>query len=368
MKSRFLTPWLRGAGFDIFFIIFPPFLALMLAKYFHDTAMVSSDLPEWAWLVFILGIDVTHVYSTLFRSYFNSNELQENKNILVLTPILVWFIGVVLYTISSLMFWRTLAYVAVFHFVRQQYGFMRLYTRTEKLSQRDYWLDQILIYTVTLYPIIHWHTQMPREFHWFMEGDFFSGLPDVFRKMGLVFYIIILSLYCGNEFYKSKEGKPINLPKNLLVLGTVLTWYFGIIYFNNDLIFTMTNVVTHGIPYIALVWFYGENQSHKKDAPLIFGKLKYRFFFSKYSLPAFLGLLFLFGYMEEGLWAGFVWREHLEIFKPFAAFPVFTEKDSLSILVPLLTVPQATHYVLDGFIWKVRHAEAHWQKILFQKN
>lgn len=365
LSSRILTPWLKSSVFDACFLLFPPFLALILAWYFDSKSMMSSDLPEWAWLIFILGIDVTHVYSTLFRSYFNREEIQENKNILILTPVLVWLVGVALYSISAMAFWRTLTYVAVFHFIRQQYGFLRLYTRTESLSQRHYWIDQILIYTVTLYPIVHWHTELPREFHWFMEGDFFAGLPTFFGKLAFGFYIFMIGLYFVHEGVKLKSGRPFNLPKNILVLSTTLTWYFGIIYFNNDLIFTMTNVIAHGVPYIALVWFYGERHSKKISGPFIFGKLDYRCFFVKFSLPLFLGFLFILGYLEEGLWAGFIWREHLEIFKPFAKLPLVSEKDSLSILIPLLTVPQATHYVLDGFIWKVRNAEAHWQKVIF---
>jgi len=29
-------------------------------------------------------------------------------------------------------------------------------------------------------------------------------------------------------------------------------------------------------------------------------------------------------------------------------------------LVPLLTLPQLTHYILDGFIWKIRKDEIKW--------
>ncbi|MCC6273443.1 MAG: hypothetical protein IT572_08250 [Deltaproteobacteria bacterium] len=32
----------------------------------------------------------------------------------------------------------------------------------------------------------------------------------------------------------------------------------------------------------------------------------------------------------------------------------------LAILVPLLALPQATHYVLDGFIWRMRGGDLEW--------
>jgi hypothetical protein len=75
--------------------------------------------------------------------------------------------------------------------------------------------------------------------------------------------------------------------------------------------------------------------------------------------------LVVIGFLEEGLWAGLVWREHLNFFFPFADLPAIIQKDTLSLLVPLLTLPQATHYVLDGFIWKVKDSGANWQKVIF---
>ena len=127
----------------------------------------------------------------------------------------------------------------------------------------------------------------------------------------------------------------------------------------------MTNVISHGIPYMALVWLYGERQKERSDSPLILGRFSYRLFFSRFSLPLFLLVPMFFAFLEEGLWAGLVWRDHLEAFGVLAHLPEVTAKDTLSWLVPLLTLPQATHYVLDGFIWKIRDSDANWQKILF---
>ena len=37
---------------------------------------------------------------------------------------------------------------------------------------------------------------------------------------------------------------------------------------------------------------------------------------------------------------------------------------ALSFLVPLLALPQITHYILDGFIWKIRHDDFKWNSEL----
>jgi hypothetical protein len=359
--------WLRSPLFDLSFILLPSFFSVLLVFLFSDHLDGGFAMPLWAWLVFILGIDVSHVYSTLFRTYFNSNELKENKALLTLIPIGVWLVGVGLYSIHSSVFWRVLAYVAVFHFIRQQYGFLRLYTRNDPQNRWDRWLSAFAIYFATLYPIIYWHSHLPRNFHWFIDGDFFVGLPAEVSKISGVLYLIVMCLYIFNEARNVHRNKSINLPKNCIVFGSALSWYAGIVYFNGDLAFTVTNVVSHGIPYIALVWLYGEKQKDRSDAPLMLGKVPYKLVFSKKSFPVFLGALLLFGYLEEGLWAGFVWREHLEAFGVMARLPEVSAKDTLAWLVPLLTLPQATHYVLDGFIWKIKDSEANWQKVLFSR-
>jgi hypothetical protein len=49
-----------------------------------------------------------------------------------------------------------------------------------------------------------------------------------------------------------------------------------------------------------------------------------------------------------------VWRDHGMFYAWLNWVPRVEEKALLAVLVPLLALPQATHYVLDGFIWKVR--------------
>ncbi len=358
--------WLYNKTFDLVFILSPPFLAVLFALLFAESFAATDILPLWAWVVFVLCIDVSHVYSTLFRTYFNKKEFSENKTLYTVLPLGIFFIGVILHMIGAAVFWRVLAYSAVFHFIRQQYGFLRLYSRNDTESTLSRRIDALLLYTSTLYPIIYWHVNLPRNFRWFTDGDFFTGLPSIFEDIFFVIYLGLILIYLAKEiriFYLHRE---FNLAKNLIVFGTALSWYVGIVLLNGDMVFTITNVVTHGIPYISLVWVYGKKQADKDSSVLILERFQYKVFFAKYSFPVFILALLFLGYIEEGLWAGFVWREHLEVFGPFANLPVIRAKDTLSWIVPLLTLPQATHYALDGFIWKIRDSESYWYKLFFK--
>jgi len=349
--------WLLSRTFDLLFIISPSFFAVIFVLCFSNQLTNLTEIPTWGWVVLILGIDVSHVYSSLFRTYFHKKEFFKNKTLFTLVPSISFIFGILIYSFNALYFWRLLAYLAVFHFIRQQYGFMRLYSRKESLSPWSRGIDSLLIYMTMVFPIAYWHTHLPRNFQWFIYGDFIRGIPQILTSLLLFFYCFCILIYIIKEIFHTIKTLSFNLPKNLIILGTALSWYVGIVFTNDDLSFTITNVITHGIPYIALVWLFGFRESHKEEKLIAFANIDYKYFFSRQTIPLFFFLLLLLAYLEEGLWAGIVWRERLEFFNLFAWLPEIQNHDTLSLIVPLLTLPQLTHYILDGFIWKITDCE-----------
>ena len=341
-------PWIGKPLTDIIFILLPPFLCLLIIALFPSLFEDAKGIPDAGWIILILLIDVAHVYSTLYRTYFDPVALQKQKTVLLTIPLVGFILGVLLYSISPLLFWRLLAYVAVFHFIRQQYGFMRLYSRKEKQTRLSSALDTWAIYYATLYPLLYWHLEGPRNFNWFIDDDFVYLRSALLLNVFTVLYFILLSAWLIKEIILSIQTKQLNIPKTLIVTGTALSWYGGIIYFNGDLAFTLLNVVSHGIPYMALIWIYG-----KKN----YGNTKSRFLrivFSKYGLLIFLASLFLFAFIEEGLWDIAVWKEHGQLLGTAPISTLSFNKNLLAFIVPLLALPQITHYILDGFIWRIR--------------
>ena len=310
-------------------------------------------MPLIAWCTLILFVDVAHVYSTLYTTYFDKLRFIKHKILFTSTPILCYAIGVLLYFLGSMVFWRCLAYLAVFHFIRQQYGFMRLYSKTETNYNYSKTIDTIAIYGATLYPLFFWHCTPNRNFNWFVKNDFIITNSIYLRNIPGYLYVAIVSIYMLKEIYQYCKTRNFNLPKNVLLIGTMVSWYFGIVYFNGDMAFTLLNVISHGIPYMALIWLGIIKQAKHKH-----NTTKIKFFFSKYRYGffIFLGSLVLLAYLEEGLWDGFIWKEHQSIFRIFNELPLIDNNLILMFLVPLLSLPQSTHYVLDGFIWRRKYA------------
>ncbi len=372
--------WLSSSTWDILYIISPAFISSFIALAFKPQLESFPDMPLWSWVCLVLLVDVAHVYATLFRTYMDRQVFEKNATLLLAIPGLCWLVGALLYGVDGLLFWRVLAYLAVFHFIRQQYGFMILYSRSEpEQFRRSKWLDSACIYVATIYPLLFWHTHLPRNFSWFVNGDFIETLPSFFANLGGFVYAVVAVTYLAKELALVKTTGFINLPRNLIILGTALSWWVGIIAVNSDLAFTMTNVLSHGIPYMALVWFYHNKQERavskenvlqpatavesQQELSLVKSRNKSQFSLTKLLLahvPLFLLFLVTLAYLEEGLWDGFVWREHLHFFLPFSILPAVSDSAILALLVPLLALPQSTHYVLDGFIWRVKDRHSTW--------
>lgn len=344
MKQLNNKYWLGAPTVESVAILAPPIVSVLVVVLFHEY-FTSHAVSTWWWVILVLCIDVSHVYSTLFRLYWDKETFRSNRMLLIAIPLVGFILGVALYSHSDLVFWRVLAYLAVYHFVRQQYGFMRLYARKESPSRLRRTIDSLAIYSATLYPVIYWHLHLTSELSWFVAGDFVAiqGVDFLDRSL-LWLFIIILAAYIVKEVYWSVKSNQVNIPKNLVVVGTYLSWYIGIITYQADLLFTLVNVISHGIPYMGLIWIHGES------------RFKRNFSFNYKGLLIFIVTLLLLAYSEEFLWDVFVWNDHPEIFP--AVFDSISESVTLTVLVPFLVLPQLTHYILDGFIWRFSKAKS----------
>lgn len=338
-------PWIRSARYDGLLILAPPFLALLAVLLLPAPYRHSAQMPLLAWVGLVVLIDVAHVYGTLFQTYFDPVKRRERRLLLLLVPLACYAVGVALHSVGGLVFWRVLAYLAVFHFIRQQYGFLRIYSRHDAPAPGQ-WLNTALVYYATIYPLLYWHLSPGRNFTWFIEGEFFQTDWPLGRLIASVLYVALIMAYCIREALVWRRTRWLNLPRNLLLGGTLVSWYAGIVWFNGDLAFTLLNVVSHGIPYLALVWHGGPTP---RSAPRPARRGAWA---GRYGLLVFLGAVALFAYLEEGLWDGLVWREHGSVFSWFQSLPAVDNTQLLMWLVPLLALPQSTHYVLDGFIWR----------------
>ena len=345
MQADDRQAWLVSARWDLTVFGGSAALAAALLAVGHVQGHLLGPAPPWLFLIAVVGVDVAHVWSTAYRVYLDPVERGRRAGLYLGIPVTAYVIGVLLHTVSAALFWRVLAYVAVLHFVRQQYGWVALYRRKMGPSSRpDRWLDDAAIYSATLYPLLYWHANLPREFEWFIAGDFVPGLPAGAAQALLPVHLAISLVYAGRQAQLLLSGRPVSAGKNVIVLTTWLTWYVGIVVLDSDYAFTVTNVLVHGIPYLAFVWVHG--RTRYAGSPDGIGRV-----FQRRAWPLYLLPLLALAWSEEWLWDRLVWHDHASLFPGPELGP---GPALLALVVPLLALPQATHYLLDAWIWRVR--------------
>ena len=333
-------PWLFSPRVDVSVFLGSAIFSLLALWIGAGAGVLDGDTPDWAWVPAVLLIDVAHVWSTSFRVYLDTDELKRRPWLYSLVPLLGLAIGVALYSEGELVFWRVLAYLAVFHFVRQQYGWVALYrVRAGERDALGKWIDTLAIYAATLYPLIYWHTHLPRKFWWFLANDF-TGIPSMIARIAAPIYWLALGLYTMKSSYGWLVKRKGNPGKDIVVVTTGLCWYIGIVGYNSDYAFTVTNVVIHGVPYFALIYWYSRVRMKQTG-----GRGVYRLF--AHGPAFFLVMLWAIAYIEEMFWDRGVWQDRSWLFG--APWEIGAWK---LLLVPLLALPQLVHYVLDGFIWR----------------
>ena len=98
----------------------------------------------------------------------------------------------------------------------------------------------------------------------------------------------------------------LNIGKDIVVATTAICWYVGIVFFNSDYAFTVTNVIIHGVPYFALIYVYAQVASARhRDA-----------FIERLSskLADLSRDVWALAYVEELFWHRGVWHEKQWLF------------------------------------------------------
>ena len=361
--------WLFSPQEDLLAFLAPTLLAVVLL--WTAGGAVHDPLGPLGWLLSVVFVDVAHVWATIYRVYTVPGEVKRRPWVYLGLPAVAYGVSVALYSLSALTFWRALAYLAVYHFMRQQYGWIALCSRrapAPRGAHLDRWLDGAAVYIGTLYPIVYWHAHLPRRFHWFVPQDFFLTAPGWLASVFHVAWLGIGALWLlrqGQRVIVEWNGeRPLPATKLLVMGSTWLSWYVGIVCFNSDYAFSLCNVLPHGMPYFVLLYRYRQSVLREQQArpatessvgaapTAVTGSAPparpFRFSIAAWLL--FLLPLFAIAFVEEGLWDRLVWHDHPQFFPLPEVHP---PSWLLVLLVPLLALPQSAHYLLDAWIWRV---------------
>jgi len=339
--------WIVSRRFDIA-IVAVPMLAALASLLTLDERW-GSALPLWAFLLVIVAFDVAHVWATIYLTYMDREVRRRRPLLLWLTLLVAFVVAYRLHLHSASLYWTLLAYVAIFHFIKQHYGFIALYKLCGgERNSIDFYLDKWTLWVGALGPVLLSHATPMRQFDWFHAGEqFIATIDPSFRPEIIGAMVLFAMLYSARQVQLWVTERRFNIGKNMWMVCAWVSWSVGLSLSDHIFVSAAFLNLLHGIPFLALVW-YRCNKRHEgrrsTSSPLL------SWLSQRKNWLYFYGLVLGLAIIEESLWDGAVWRVYLPSLLPFET--VQPEAVALSLWVAILSVPQIAHYYLDAWIWK----------------
>lgn len=315
---------------DLHVFVFLPILLVGLCAIDNKASFLMGSLILW--------FDKIHIFYTYIKVDFKK-DLQRDSRIKFKVFSLMVLSFLLLY---SAFFVRGLTgvnlvimYFAIFHFSRQQFGWIKIINKKLDLKPVDSRLSKIMAQVYCLGPIFIAHSK-EYYFAWHPGVTNLFLIPDSFIKPILVVYLAILGLYFSYEVFSHLTGSiPFNLTRVATILFTAIGWNLVILLKSGGFFAAVLLIVGHHVfSYVFLAYFFNTEKRHQRKSLF--------FFYSAIILSVVLLMMTLRntipGYSTP-LWLySFTFSE--------------IEQTIFYYFIPLLWVPSIFHFLLDGFIWK----------------
>jgi hypothetical protein len=323
-RERFIV----SPRFDLFFFVGSPLLAI--AAILSAREVFSPISVEGAVLTYLA---VGHHVPTFLRAYGDPDEYRRNRFRLLVIPATVLPLIALLFLLDS----RLLGMIFVwdqYHFVRQHYGFMRIYdVKNKSLAPSGRFnLDQLLCFSWFI-AIIAWS-----DFYSFVYTGYFYDLGVVFpawlgpaiKQGSLAVALAVAFAYAVHLFRRISTGQPVSWLKLAITATTYGTWYFAYVTLAHPMLSYAISSAFHCLQYDALAWHYNRTKANSLEPNR--GNALFRTVHSKIWLfVAAVGGYGLFSQLGGMVVPG----------------AVFVLNRTTGIL----------HYYFDSFIWRVRREE-----------
>eukprot|EP01062_Namystynia_karyoxenos_P083302 TRINITY_DN9567_c0_g1_i1.p1 TRINITY_DN9567_c0_g1~~TRINITY_DN9567_c0_g1_i1.p1 ORF type:complete len:370 (+),score=115.56 TRINITY_DN9567_c0_g1_i1:74-1183(+) len=343
--SRKEQRWIFSPEGDFVAHTLPILAGVALAPFFWRY-VGPDELPLWGYCIVVVFCDVGHVWTTLYRCYMDTAENRRRWVLYNVSPALIFAVTfAVHFWVSEAVCWTVIGYLAIFHFVRQQWGFLCLY-RARAHDTSDARVDRVVHWIGAAGPILLWHADPYRRFDWFMRDDDFPvRLPEGTKPYTLALWAAALFLYGGWQCALLARGK-CNVGKAVTMAYCWFTWAAGVLCPHKLLAVFFLNMF-HAAPSYMVTYYVCRNKWRTEEPPGLAER------FIKWSVAPgnwvwYLLFFVLIASVEEALWEALIWRDY---FPDLFTFEL--NKFGRSFFTALLVLPQTAHYFLDAFIWRL---------------
>lgn len=315
--------------YDTLFFIASPLLGIavvLTAARFLPAVTVESGVL----IYFAIG----HHVPTFLRAYGDPDEFTANRFRLLWIPALVLpLIGAIVLLDSRLL--GLLFIWDQYHFVRQHYGFMRIYdAKNQSLAVGRVNLDQLLCFSWFLAIITHSDLYSFIYTSAFLDlGIAFPGwIGTLLRDATLAAAIAVGLAYAVKLLRRYSSGEPVSVLKLAITGTTYGVWTWAYVIFPHPALSYPISSFFHCLQYDALAWHYNNVKAQRLDPRA--GNALFRYISASRHLWLYLGAIGSYG-----------------LFSHFGTLIAPT-----AIVIANRTTA-VLHYYFDSFIWRVRRPE-----------
>lgn len=333
--------WIVSPRYDLFFFIGSCVFTLFFFGLFriahHFNFVLRGDSILITYFVFTAIFDHPHIFQTFSRTHLDNEEFKKRKfthTVVLLVFVLIGFVITYLGYDSELIVFASL--FGSYHIIRQHYGFLRAYKGINQDTEEiDNWLDYGLFYTGMFSCFFNDYTDIgsPIVVYKNLTARFPSLPPDILGILSFCFFTLA-TLFIIRQLWRVAVGKPLNLPKLLLLFAALSTHYF--VFFLTATPFLVAEAletVYHDIQYQGWVMHY-QKQRYPAIKKVVLKWLGLSLFYG-----LLVGVIEILGLMYQG-WA-------MYLFVPFTMIVIY-------------------HYYVDGLIWRFGQ-EPELRKLMFGK-
>lgn len=267
--------WIMSKHQDLFWIFGGALASLLVLA----TLLLYPISLLWVYWIWIIIFDNTHLWSTYSRTYFDKNFLKENKPLI--WGSLIFFFIPILFAFyyawnPNKQFLDTFLFLAqtwaIYHVVRQHYGYLSLYDRKNTTSHINHLINKYFLFILIGGSYLHFLFFHP--FNRKVAG--FSPIEEnsITLKLAVLLKIILMAalfFYAIRSFIKRKEISFQAIFFNLaciLLYGSIFLYFAYLEPFftsaTSPLQFFMgvgiMISIFHDLQYHGLVWYHNKNK------------------------------------------------------------------------------------------------------------
>lgn len=246
------TGFLRGAKFDVTYVVGVGFLALLSGWF-----VVNN--PKLFPAIFVLNgwlLGYHHVISTFTRLAFDRDSFDEHKFLVTWLPLIV--LGAVALACALFGRWiltTSYLYWQWWHYTRQSYGVSRIYQR--KAGLNNDLIHKLIIYAVPTWGILYRSYQSPDKFL-YLEVKVVPVSYWLVLVAGL--FTLAIVAWWVTEIVKAKARGTLSSAHTLYVASHLTIFGVGYLVIDDINHGWLVLNVWHNCQYILTVWMFNNNR------------------------------------------------------------------------------------------------------------